>query len=79
MGVEPQADDEATALKGIEAMEDFYHSIGMPVNMTELGISPTDVQIRFMAQSCARAVGGHKGSAMDLNEDDFANIYTMAK
>lgn len=57
MGVECGADDEITALKGIEAMEAFYHRIGMPVNMRELGIQPTDEQILEMAQSCANAVG----------------------
>jgi len=79
MDVEPGADDEETALKGIAAMEDFYHSIGMPVNMTELGISPTEEEILEMARSCADAVGGSKGSAKLLSEDDFANIYRMAK
>lgn len=79
MGVEPQESDEATALKGIEAMEDFYHRIGMPVNLRELGISPTDEQILRMAESCARAAGGQKGSARVLGQQDFAQIYRMAR
>ena len=79
MGVEPGADDEATAQKGIAAMEDFYHRIGMPVNMNELGIHPTDGQILEMAESCANAVGGQKGSAKVLRQHDFAEIYRMAR
>ncbi len=79
MGVEPGADGEETALKGIEAMEDFYRRIGMPVNMTELGIAPTEEQILQMAKSCAAAVGGCKGSAKLLCEQDFAAIYRMAR
>ena len=79
MGVAPQESDEATALKGIEAMEDFYHRIGMPVNMRELGIEPTEEQILRMAASCARAAGGKKGSAKVLREEDMAEIYRMAR
>ena len=78
MGVMPGETDEKTALKGIEAMEDFYHEIGMPVNFKELGIAPTDEQIKEMADSCARASGGHKGSAKDLYPEDMIAIYRMA-
>ncbi len=78
MGVTPGETDEKTALKGIEAMEDFYHEIGMPVNFKELGIAPTDEQIKEMADSCARASGGHKGSAKDLYPEDMIAIYRMA-
>ncbi len=79
MGVAPAVKDEETALKGIEAMEEFYHRIGMPVNMKELGINPTEEQILEMAESCANAVGGRKGSAKVLFQRDFADIYRMAK
>ncbi|MCI8484390.1 MAG: iron-containing alcohol dehydrogenase [Lachnospiraceae bacterium] len=79
MGVEPEADDELTALKGIEAMENFYHRIGMPVNLRELGINPTDEQILEMAESCANAAGGQKGSAKVLRRQDFVKIYRMAR
>ncbi len=79
MGVAPAGSDEGTALKGIEAMEAFYHRIGMPVNMRELGITPTDEQILEMARSASRATGGKKGSARVLCESDFAEIYRMAR
>ena len=78
MGVEPGATDAETAEKGIHAMEDFYRSIGMPTNMRELGIAPTDAQLRAMAASCAQACGGSKGSARVLFEEDMYNIYKMA-
>ena len=71
--------DEETALAGIEAMENFYRRIGMPTNMRELGIEPTDAEIREMAESCARACGGKKGSARVLFVDDMEKIYTMAR
>lgn len=79
MQVEPGKDDFETAERGIEAMEEFYHSIGMPINMTELGISPTDEQIHEMAISCAEACGGSKGSAKLLYVDDMEAIFKMAR
>lgn len=78
MGVEPVGADEEIALKGIEAMEDFYHSIDMPTNFKELGIAPTEEQIVAMAESCINACGGPKGSARLLDLNDMINIYRMA-
>ena len=54
---EQGAAKEETALAGIAAMEDFYHRIAMPANLKELGIAPTEEQIRAMAASCAKASG----------------------
>lgn len=78
MKVEPRSTDEETALKGIEAMEDFYRQINMPTNMKELGIEPTEEQILEMTRSCAQAAGGKKGSAKILYPEDMAAIYRMA-
>ena len=81
MGVERGAgmSDEDVAVAGIEAMEAFYHRIGMPINMRELGIAPTDEQIREMAESCMRATSGGIGSAKRLVLDDMIAIYNMAR
>lgn len=79
MQVEPQSTEAETALKGIAAMEEFYRRIGMPTNMRELGIEPTEAQILEMAASCARAGGGSIGSAKVLHETDMAEIYRMAR
>lgn len=81
MGVQPAAgmSDDDIALAGIAAMEAFYHRIGMPVNMQELGIAPTDEQIMQMAESCARATGGKKGSAKVLYQEDMAAIYRNSR
>lgn len=49
MGVEPQENDDVTALKGIEAMEEFYHRYNMPTSIKELGIDVTEEQIQEMA------------------------------
>lgn len=67
------------ALTGIKKMEQFYHRIGMPINMQELGIEPTDEQIEKMAESCIHATGGHQGSAKVLYKDDMIKIYQAAQ
>ena len=73
------SDPEATALEGIRAMERFYHSIGMPVSLKELGVNPTEEQIREMAHKCGfmgkRTVGAFKV----LKEEDMAKIYRLAR
>ncbi len=71
--------DDQIALEGIARMEDFYHRIGMPVNMRELGIEPTEDQIHALADGCAKASGGSKGSAKVLYREDMVNIYRLAK
>ena len=78
MQVEPGATDEETALRGIAAMEDFYHAIGMPTNLHELGVSPTPEQIDEMANRCIAAAGGPKGSAKRLDLEDMKEIYRRA-
>ena len=78
MEVEPADTEEETALRGIEAMEQFYHEIGMPINMKELGIEPTDEQCREMARRGAEACGGSRGSAKVMYEEDMYNVFKMA-
>ena len=60
-------------------MEAFYHRIGMPVNLKELGIEPTEEEVKKLAASCARAVGGSKGSAKKLYQADMEAIYRNAR
>ena len=71
--------DEDVAMKGIEAMEAFYHRIGMPVNMKELGINPTEEQMLQMAEGALKARGDSLGSAKVLGVEDVVAIYLMAK
>ena len=78
MGVTTDGTDEEIALKGIDAMVDFYHSIGMPASFHELGIAPTDAQIDEMARRCLEACGSALGSAKKLSLDDMIAIYHAA-
>lgn len=78
MGVTTDGTDEEIALKGIDAMVDLYHSIGMPASFHELGIDPTDAQIDEMARRCLEASGSALGSAKKLDLDDMIAIYHAA-
>lgn len=73
-------DPEGTALKGIEAMERFYHAIGMPVNIKELiGRDITDDEIREMTRKCSRDYKRTCGALKVLSADDMEAIYKMAR
>lgn len=72
-------DLEATALKGIEAWEDWCHKIGMPTSLTALGITPTDEELHQMASLAAQTGNGQIGFFKKLNADDIYNILIMAK
>ena len=78
MGVSDKGSEEEIAVQGIEAMKNFYHSIGMPVNFQELGVHPDSQQIREMAERCCAASGSHTGSAKKLTLEDMIAIYSMA-
>lgn len=67
------------AADGIDALERFFKKIGMPITMKELGIEPTDEEIRMLAHKAAVACGGQKGSAKELGEEDFVKILEMAR
>jgi alcohol dehydrogenase YqhD (iron-dependent ADH family) len=73
-------DPEATALKGIEAMERFYHAIGMPINIRELiGRDITDEEIKEMVRKCSRDYQHTCGQLKVLKAEDMEAIYQMAK
>ena len=78
MGVEPCASDEETAVAGICALEEFFREIDMPTNMRELGIEPTEEQIKELALGCEAAVGGQIGTAKLLKLADMEEIFRMS-
>ena len=79
MGVEPQETEQKTAEAGIAAMEDFYREIHMPTSLSELGIAPTEEQIKELAEKCNAAVRGNLGKVKHLDVEDMIAIYTAAK
>ncbi len=72
-------DFEKTARAGIEAMEDFFRSIKMPVSLHELGLDLDDQQIHELAFKCSYEDTRTIGVFKQLNMKDMEKIYTMAR
>jgi len=69
----------ATAMKGIMAIERFFHDIGMPTNIPELiGREATGEEIRKMVDKCSRGGKLNIGAMEVLKPKDMAAIYEMA-
>ncbi len=79
MGVRPNGTREELALKGIEATEEWFARLGLPTSLKELGIEPTDEELKELADSCAENAGGCKGSCVKLYAEDMLAIYRAAK
>ncbi len=79
MDVEENGTEEELALRGIEAMEEFFRAIHMPVSLRELGVYPAEEDILSMAEKCYAGMGGPVGVVLPLQIDDIASIYRMAK
>jgi alcohol dehydrogenase YqhD (iron-dependent ADH family) len=71
--------EEATALAGISKLEEFFQSINMPISISDLGIELSDAEIDELAYKCCfmgkRTIGGFK----NLDQDDMAEIFRMAR
>ena len=77
----PQTGDPAAdGLRGIEAMEDYYRSIRMPVNLRELGVGElTEEQIDELAEKCTYFGRRTIGQFKVLGKEDIKAIYRMAQ
>ena len=70
---------EATAMKGIEAIERFYRAIGMPANIGELlGRTLTDEEVDTLADRCSRGGTITVGAMEVLDREAMRTIYRMA-
>jgi hypothetical protein len=70
---------EATALKGIEAIERFYRAIGMPTNIGELlNRTLTDDELGTLAERCSRGGTITVGAMEVLDQQAMLAIYRMA-
>lgn len=74
-----EANPEQTALSGIAAMEDFFRSVNMPTNLRELGLEPTDAQIKELADKCCDGDTHTVGHFMRLCAADVTDILKAAK
>ena len=80
MGVDNDfTNPERTALKGIEAMEQFYHAIGMPVGVKELiGRTLTDDEIKVLARKASRDGKLKLGNIRVLERPDMEEVFRLA-
>lgn len=71
-------ESEEVALAGIESLEAFFRSIGLPTNLKELGLELSEAQRNALADSYMESTGGLAGSIKKLNRDDVRRILEMA-
>lgn len=77
--IEDNGSEEEIALKGIEAMEEFYKKLDMPIKISEAGIILSDEDIVNLANKCSNNRSRTIGSFKKLSYDDIEKIYTMAR
>ena len=68
---------ERTALEGIEKLQNFFKTIGMPINLTELGIN--DDRLEEMADKCTNSDTTTVGNFIKLGETDVLNVLKLTK
>jgi len=75
-GIENTGDKKAVALKGIEALEQFFTSIGLPVNFEQLGAKKEDIDtlVRTLNINMGDTIGGFR----KLSMEDARKIYELA-
>ena len=68
---------ERTALEGIDALENFLYSIGMPGNLEDLGGDADDIPklVNTLCRTSGR--NGSISGFVTLNEEDCTNIYKL--
>jgi alcohol dehydrogenase YqhD (iron-dependent ADH family) len=69
---------EQTALEGIARTEDYFRSIGMPINMRELGVTATPEEVHEMAHACTFGDQAKIGSFKPLTYADIKAILESA-
>ena len=72
-------DAKATALKGVEAIERFFHAIGMPISIPELiDRQATDEEIETLVDKCSRGGKMNIGAMEVLTPKDMTAVYRLA-
>lgn len=73
----PDAENpENTVLAGIQATEDFFRSIGMPLRLSDLGIGVEGID--EMAEKCTFFGGRTIADYIDLGKQEIKDIFTLA-
>jgi len=75
-GIEFTGDKKETALKGISALKDFFSSLGLPVNFSQLGAKTGDID--QLINTLKINSGGQLGAFRRLDMTDARAIYEIA-
>ncbi len=67
---------EKTALAGIEATENFFRYIGMPVRMSELGVKAEDIPV--MSRKCTNFGTRVLSTYTDYTEKEISEVFNLA-
>jgi alcohol dehydrogenase YqhD (iron-dependent ADH family) len=68
-----------TALKGIQALRDFYTSLGMPATLNEIGIHEKDFQAIAEKTKKFDTAKGTTGNFLPLTVKDIVEVLKLAK
>jgi len=76
-GVDPAGlSEDELGLKGIEAAQEYFVSLGMPRDLKAFGVDPA--RFEEMAEKCSFNGGRTLGGLMTLHTEDMLNIYRLA-
>ncbi len=77
MGVTPSGNDEQDAITGINRLRVFYASLGMPVNLEQLGVPDADIplMVKNLHQNKGEVIGGY----YPLTAKETTVIYNLMK
>lgn len=78
MDVKPGADDTETANRGIDAMEAFFQSIGMPIRINQMGITLSEEDMRELAHKCSFMNTRKIGKFVPLDREAIYEVYKLA-
>jgi alcohol dehydrogenase YqhD (iron-dependent ADH family) len=73
-----ETDDNKAAIMGIQATEDYFKSLGMPVCFSDVIGIKDDSVLKEMATGCSRGGTRTIGSFKVLDENDIYEIYKIA-
>lgn len=71
-----EEDDSMATSKGIESLKKFLHSIGMPINMKELGVDNPDCKL--LAEKVVENKGEVFGNYIKIDKETARKIYEIA-
>ena len=72
-------EDEAAAKEGIEATVTYFHELGMPVTIEELGVVPTDKECEELANEATRGGTRTLTQIRPLGNKEAAEIFKLAR